>query len=227
MRRRMILESLDDRIVPTFYGNQLFPLDNPWNQIISSAPVSANSSAIINRILNRHTGTLKLHADWGNPVTDGSLWGIPVNVVDSSAPKVNVVIAPDGWADESDLVQVPIPANAVIEGDGPDGPSDPAHPSARGDSHLLVYDKTANVLYELGSAARPNEQSYPYGGAKALGVSGAYQISYWNLNDNSFRTIGATSADAAGLPILTGLVRRTKRCRRRPAAKGRSITPFA
>ncbi len=207
MRRRMILQTLDDRIVPTFYGNQLFPLDNPWNQIVSSAPVATNSDAIINRIVNRHTSTLKLHADWGNPATDGALWGIPVNVVDNSVPKVNVVIAPNGWADESDLVPVPIPANAVIEGDGPNGPSDPAHPSARGDSHLLVYDKTANVLYELGSAARPDEESYPYGGSKPLGVWGAYQISYWDLNDNSFRTIGATSADAAGLPILTGLVR--------------------
>ena len=29
----------------------------------------------------------------------------------------------------------------------------------------------------------------------------------WDLKVNSFRTIGATSADAAGLPILPGLVR--------------------
>lgn len=207
MRRQLQIDFLDERIVPTFDGNQVFPLDNPWNQIISAAPVAANSDAIISRIVNRHSSTLKLHADWGNPATDGALWGIPINVVDSSVPKVSVTIAPDGWADESDLVQVPIPANAVIEGDGPNGPSDPSDPSARGDSHLLVYDKTANVLYELGSAARPNEASYPYGGSKPIGVWGAYQISYWDLNQNSFRTIGATSADAAGLPIMPGLVR--------------------
>ena len=71
----------------------------------------------------------------------------------------------------------------------------------------IVYDSDANVLYELGSAARPNEASYPYGGSKALGVWGAWQVSYWDLNTNAFRTIEATSADAAGLPIMLGLVR--------------------
>src|SRR5262249_34879078 len=65
----------------------------------------------------------------------------------------------------------------------------------------------ANILYEMVSAARPNETTYPYGGSKPTGVWGAYQLSVWNLNTNSFRTIGATSADAAGLPILPGLVR--------------------
>lgn len=207
MRRRLQFESLDDRIVPTFYGNQLFPLDNPWNQVVAGAPVAANSDAIMNRILGRHSSGFKIHADWGNPQTSGALWGIPVNVVDASVPKVNVAIAAGGWADESDLVQVPIPANAILEGDSPTGPSDPSNPASRGDSHLLVYDKTANVLYELVSAARPNEASYPYGGSKQLGTWGAYQISFWNLNTHHFRTIGATSADAAGLSILTGLVR--------------------
>ena len=36
---------------------------------------------------------------------------------------------------------------------------------------------------------------------------GAWQVSYWDLNTNAFRTIEATSADAAGLPIMLGLVR--------------------
>ena len=43
------LFQLETRDVPTFYGNQLFPLDNPWNQIVSAAPVADNSVAIINR----------------------------------------------------------------------------------------------------------------------------------------------------------------------------------
>jgi Bacterial Ig domain/IPT/TIG domain len=207
MRRRLTVDELDARLLPTFYGNQLFPLDNPWNQVIAYAPVAANSGAIIGAIVNRHGGTApRIHADWGNPL-DGNLYGIPVNVVDSTVPKVAVLIAPDGYGDESDNVLVPIPANAVIEGDGPTGPSDPTDPSARGDSHLLVYDRDANVLYELGSAARPNETSYPYGGDKPPGAWGAWQVSFWDLNTNYFRTIRATSADAAGLPILPGLVR--------------------
>jgi hypothetical protein len=199
---RPALVQLEARDLPTFYGNQVFPLDNPWNQKITGAPVSTDSAAVIGRIVAR--GNARVHPDFGNPVTDGALYGIPVNVVDSSVPKVPVLISPNGWADESDPVMVPIPANAVIEGDGPTGP---APPSSRGDSHLLVYDKSANVLYELGSAARPSETSYPYGGTKPLGTWGAYQLSFWDLNKDSFRTLGWTSADAAGLPIMPGLVR--------------------
>lgn len=201
----LAVQRLETRDVPTFYGNQVFPLDNPWNQVVSAAPVAADSSAIVNQIVSRHGGSAPaLHPDFGNPTTDGALYGIPINVVDSSVPKVTVTIPSFGYASESDNVQVPIPANAVIEGDGPTGP---APPSSRGDSHLLVYDKTANVLYELYQAVRPTETSYPYGGSHPTGQWGAYQISYWNLNTDSFRTVGETSADAAGLPIMPGLVR--------------------
>lgn len=202
-RAQLRLHELEARYVPTFLGNQVFPLDNPWNQVISAAPVAANSDAIINRILARNPAR-KVHADFGNPATDGALYGIPITVVDGTVPKVTVYIPDEGYPDESDLVQVPIPSDAVIEGDGATGPADP---DDRGDSHLLVYDKNANVLYELYQAVRPSETSFPYGGSKPVGQWGAYQISVWNLNTNSFRTIGATSADAAGLPILPGLVR--------------------
>jgi hypothetical protein len=204
MRRRCTLESLEARDVPTYFGNQLFPLDNPWNQNIENAPVASNSTAIINRIIARHDGTApRIHADFGNPL-DGNLYGIPINVVDSSVAKKTIYIPGVGYEDESDLVDVPIPTGAVIEGDGPTGPRPPG---SRGDSHLLVYDKDANVLYELYQAARPSETTFPYGGTKPTGVWGAWQISYWDLNTNHFRTIKATSADAAGLPILPGLVR--------------------
>ncbi|MDB5310274.1 MAG: hypothetical protein JWO38_4476 [Gemmataceae bacterium] len=213
---RLALVGLEARDVPTFYGNQLFPLDNPWNQNISAAPVAANSDAIINAMIALHKGTAPgVHPDFGNPLTDGALYGIPVNVVDgTTVPAVPVTISPSGWANESDVVPVPIPANAVIEGDGPTGP---APVSARSDSHLLVYDKAANILYELVSAARPTETSYTYGGSKPLGVWGAYAEAVWNLNTNTFRTVGKTSADAAGLPILPGLVRPDEAL---PAAQG-------
>jgi hypothetical protein len=196
---------LESRDVPTFLGNQLFPLDNPWNQDVSAAPVAGNSAAIISRIISRHSGTAPaLHADFGNPATDGALYGIPINIATSSTPKYTIYIPTQGYADESDIVQVPIPNGAVIEGDGPTGP---APVGSRGDSHLLVYDRDANVLYELVSAARPGETQLPYGGTKPSASWGAWQISRWDLNTNDFRTIGDTSADAAGLPILTGLVR--------------------
>ena len=84
MRRRWTLEELDARLVPTYLGNQIFPLDNPWNQNVAGAPVAANSAAIISAIVARHNNTAPgLHPDFGNPVTDGALYGIPINVADN------------------------------------------------------------------------------------------------------------------------------------------------
>jgi hypothetical protein len=202
-RVRPDLVRLETRDVPAFFGNNLFPDDSAWNQKITDAPVAENSAAIINRIVAR-TGTRGIKPDFGNPVTDGELYGIPITVVDASTPKVSVFIPNEGYADESDNVMVPIPANAVIEGDGATGPNPP---SSRGDSHVLIYDKSANHLYELYCASRPGETTFSYGGTKPSNVWGAYQVSFWDLNKNTFRTPNWTSADAAGLPIATGLVR--------------------
>jgi hypothetical protein len=211
-RIRLEIEALEDRVVPTYYGNQLFPLDNPWNQQVANAPVAANSAAIIQHIIDRASvgNNPHLHPDFGNPITDGALYGIPVNVVSAGQPTINVVIDPaNGYPSESDIVPVPIPAGAVIEGDLPTGP---ASPTNRGDSHLIVYDKSANIVYELYLAARPTEMTFPSydnnpGPPHTTGQWGAFAEAVWNLNTDSFRTVGWTSADAAGLSILAGLAR--------------------
>jgi hypothetical protein len=132
-----------------------------------------------------------VHADFGSGLYAGSSIGIPINVVGGTQPRINVVI--DAYADESDLVPVPIPANAVIEGD----PLAPAQNT--GDRHLLVYDRDNNIEYELFNAHRPSEELDGQWHADSEAV--------WNLNQDSFRTPGFTSADAAGLPMLPGLVR--------------------
>src|SRR5262249_9051982 len=104
-----------------------FPASNPWNQDISGAQVDGNSSAIISFIGN----TVGLHADFGT----GTI-GIPYIVVDSSTQaKVNVNIGQ--FSDESDVVPMPIPATAPIEG----APNP-------GDNHVLVIDKNTCWLYE-------------------------------------------------------------------------------
>lgn len=70
-------------------GIQFFPLDNPWNQDISGAPVDPNSAALIASIgLERG-----LHPDFGT-VYDGAPNGIPFVVVAGSQPKV-----PDNGSD--------------------------------------------------------------------------------------------------------------------------------
>jgi hypothetical protein len=204
---------LENRIVPTLLGQQLFPLDYPWNQNISNAPVAANSGNII-----AHIGpSIGLHPDWGadNPVNGANpLYGIPFNVVHGNiTAKVNVTI--DNYPGESDIVPVPIPANGVIEGDFQNGPNPNGggyNPNQRGDSHLIVWDEDNNIAYELFGVTRPTDPTlFPNTSNVELphtdGLWHAAQETVWNMGTDSFRTLGATSADAAGLSILAGLVR--------------------
>jgi hypothetical protein len=106
-------------------------------------------------------------------------YGIPYQVVDGSTPSVAVAF---DYADESDQGPYPIPKTPLIEGGS--------------DRHLLAVDRDTCVLYEL-YAVRQTA-----GGAWQAG-SGAQ----WDLDSNALRPAGWTSADAAGLPILPGLVR--------------------
>jgi hypothetical protein len=190
------VEALEDRTVPTLLGNSLFPADNPWNQKITSAPVAANSAAIMNQIVTTY-GNGRLHPDFGQDYnTSADLYGIPYNVVHgNTTPKTSVVI--DAYADESDVVPVPLPANVILEGDYQNGPK--AGLANRGDSHLLVYDVDNNVAYEFFATSRPGENRD--------GQWHADQETVWDMKANTFRTVGWTSADAAGLSILAGLVR--------------------
>jgi hypothetical protein len=176
----------------------LFPPDHPFNQRITNAPVASNSAAIISNI---GTGTIRIHADFGqaNPQSGADLYGIPYNIVHSTTapitPMVSVVIGI--YASQSDIVPAPIPANAVLEGDFQNGPR--AGLGARGDSHLIVWDWDTNTVYEFFSCSRPSEN--------ADGRWHAAQQTVWHANTNAFRTLGWTSADAAGLSILAGLAR--------------------
>ena len=207
------MEELEDRCMLSLLGQQIFPADNPWNQNISNAPLAANSATII-----AHIGaSVRLHPDWGaDNATNGSspLYGIPFNVVHgNSTAKVNVVI--DNYPGESDIVPVPIPQNAVVEGDYQNGPNPNGggySADQRGDSHLIVWDEDNNVAYELYGVTRPSDPTlFPNTSGVELphtdGQWHAAQETFWNMNTDSFRTLGATSADAAGLSILAGLVR--------------------
>lgn len=119
-----------------------------------------------------------LHPDFGT-VWEGKPIGIPYNIVSGSQPKVNVIF---DYADESDKGPYPIPAHPLIE--------------AGDDHHILILDKDNCILYELYATYQQNNGNWHAG-------SGAI----FNLKSNTLRPSGWTSADAAGLPILPGLVR--------------------
>ena len=148
----------------------VFPASNVWNTRIDGRALAADSATMIAAIgLDRG-----LHMDFGSFAG----YGIPYQLVTSATLRSTVAF---DYADESDNVGYPIPANPLIEGGS--------------DRHILLVDKDACRLYELYDARN-------VGGAWAAG-SGAT----WDLRSNALRPASWTSADAAGLPILPGLVR--------------------
>ena len=164
---------------PTVEGCLILPADNIWNTLVNSLPVDPNSSAYITTI-----GPARgIHPDFGSGTYDGGPIGIPYTVVDGTQPKVNVTF---DYEDESDAGPYPVPPDAEIEGGS----------QSSGDRHVLVLDRGNCVLYEL-FAAYPQQNGTWQAGSGAI----------FNLNSNSLRPAGWTSADAAGLPILPGLVR--------------------
>jgi hypothetical protein len=158
-------------------GKRLFPEDNPWNQDVSGKPVDPRSETLIASI----GPDRPLHPDFGT-VYEGAPMGIPYVVVSGQQRRVPVLFQ---YAGESDPGPYPIPPDAPIEGG----------PNAKGDRHILVVDRDNWKLYELFDA-------HPAGAGWRAG-SGVI----FDLNSNRERPAGWTSADAAGLPILPGLVR--------------------
>ncbi|MET8911486.1 hypothetical protein [Micromonospora sp. NPDC004551] len=157
---------------------RVFPADNVWHADVSRLPVHPRSAAMIAAI----GGSATVHADFGSGRWEGAPIGIPVTVVPAGQRRVPVTF---GYADESDPGPYPVPPDAAVEG-GPNG---------TGDRHVIVWDRTACRAYELFDAHRS--------GAGWRAGSGAV----FDLRSNRLRPAGRTSADAAGLSILAGLVR--------------------
>ncbi len=108
-------------------------------------------------------------------------FGIPYVIVPPDQPLVPVTFT---YADESDSGPYPIPPSAPIEGAGV------------GDAHVLVLQQGTCKLYEVYAAAKQPDGSWK-------GGSGAV----FDLKSNALRPDTWTSTDAAGLPILPGLLR--------------------
>jgi hypothetical protein len=118
------------------------------------------------------------HMDFGSGTWAGGPIGIPYNIVGAGIPKASVSFYYPG---ESDPGPYPIPSSPLIE--------------YGSDHHILIVDNSTCTLYELFDAS--------YSGGRWHAGSGAI----WSLNSNALRPDTWTSADAAGLPILPGLVR--------------------
>ena len=166
----------------------IYPPQSWWVRDIRDAPVDPDSDAIL-----RFIGGAALHPDFGPPP-----FGIPYVTVGSSEPLVHVTFV--DFPEESDegapgRPGYPIPAAAksepnFIEGAVPGGGDD-------GDRHLLVLDRERLLLFETWATRWSSSANRWEAGSGAV----------FDLSTNARRPEGWTSADAAGLAILPGLVR--------------------
>ncbi len=167
--------------LPVVGGCTVFTGADDWNKDISGEAVDATWTQHIHNIV----GSKKIHPDYGGQ----GQYGIPINVVPASQAKVSISF--NKSPNESDAGPYPFPGpnSAIIEGGTPTNCS--------GDCHMIVVQQGVCMLYE-GWACH-------YGSSGWVCGSGAK----WDLTKLSYkqRPMGWTSADAAGLPILPGLLR--------------------
>ncbi|MGW1773903.1 hypothetical protein [Streptomyces sp. NPDC002104] len=155
------------------------PPDSFWHARVDTLPVHPDSARYVASI----GAAEPLHPDFGSGLVDGEPFGIPVTVSDTTLPESKVSL---DIAAESDASGYRIPKDAAIENG----------PASTGDRHVVVWDRSLCKSYELWNATRRGDDTWHAG-------SGAV----FDLRSHALRPAGWTSADAAGLAILPGLVR--------------------
>ena len=165
--------------VPGAPSCPVFPADNVWNTPVAGLPVNPNSAAWMSSM---DASTTNLHPDFGPSGDPSNPYGMPYTVV---APSQSTVPVAFQYAGESDPGPYPFSASTPIEGGQ----------QSTGDRHAIMVNPATCTLYELYDAR--------YSASGSTAGSGAI----WNLDSNALRPAGWTSADAAGLPILPGLLR--------------------
>jgi hypothetical protein len=167
--------------VPGAPNCPMFPADNIWNTNISKLPVDRHSAAWLRSMDSAST---YLHPDFG-PNPGGYPYGIPFTIVTNKQKTVRIKFE---YASESYRGRYPFGPNTPIEGGK----------NAGGDRHAIMVNSNTCALYELWDAR--------YSPRGSTAGSGAM----WHLTSNALRPAGWTSADAAGLPILPGLLNYTE-----------------
>jgi len=158
-------------------GCSILPANNIWNTPINTLPATSDSATLVNTI----GAGRGFHADFGSGLWEGAPIGIPFVTVPGSQTKYSATF---DYAGDSDPGPYAVPLTAPIEGGS----------GSTGDRHAIAIDTTNCILYEL-YYAFPGANSWSAG-------SGAI----FDLKSNALRTAGWTSADAAGLPIVPGLI---------------------
>lgn len=170
---------------------QIFPVNNPWNEDISRAPLLPNSAAMMAQITNdlaTNRQTLRLFMEMNYVLVPTNQPLVPISFFN--------------YADESDPSPYPIPTNMPVE-TWPAGLS-PAQTLSNwqrdtfnrgGDRHSIIVMPSSNMVWETWLTKLTTNGWEASNGAK------------FDMNGNSLRTAGWTSGDAAGLPMFPALVR--------------------
>jgi len=158
-----------------------FPADNVWNTPVTDLPVNANSATWL---ASMGSSSTYLHPDYGPSGNPRAPYGIPWQIVPPRTPFTRIDFL---YASESYRGLYPLSARTPIEGGS--------------DRHALMVDPRKSATSPACTLFETWDTQYHPGGKSTAG-SGAM----WNLNSNALRPAGYTSADAAGLPILPGLV---------------------
>ncbi|MEO7125544.1 MAG: hypothetical protein ABI382_14375 [Nakamurella sp.] len=159
---------------------QVFPTNNFWHADISKLPIVKQNKTWLAAM---GAADQKLHPDFGPNYDDPkNPYGIPITIAPAKTARVPVTF---DYADESDRITYPLTSTTKIEGG----------PAEDGDRHAIIVTGDTCELFET-------YYTWNKGGKWTAG-SGAH----WNLTSNALRPAGWTSADAAGLPILPGLLR--------------------
>ncbi len=168
---------------PTLGPADVLSPDSIFYKDVTASPVATNSKALTDAI---RFGT-------GKPMVDFS---VKVMQVNAGTPKTSVQFKPD-YTPDSDSTPVPVPTGGALE-------EEAGYTCTQGgDCHLIVVDDSTHKLFEMWSVQN------------AAGPYQAAQLSVWDLTKHygdQGRGMGCTSADAAGLAIMPGLigVRETK-----------------
>ncbi len=168
------------------FQNATTGLVSQWNTNIANAAVDPNNAAIQTTAGFAGEST---HVNFGSSPGDG---GIPFMIVDSgTTPRVALNII--DYANNSDVVVAPYPANVPIEGDYAACSGWPD--TYQGDAHTNVLDRNGCIDYETFNTNYCN------------GLYNASEEAIWDMANGNYRPWGWTSTDAAGLSVMAGLLK--------------------
>jgi hypothetical protein len=172
---------------------QIFPRDNAWNEDISRRPLLTNSDAMIAQIFS------ELFAVGTNNPKLRAFQEMNFVLVPDNQPPVPIRFV--AYPEESDPSPYPIPDNLPIEGwpsqTGTQTLEQVQRSASGGDRHSIIIQPGTGFIWETWQTLLT---SNPTNWEAANGAK-------FNLTNNTLRTAGLTSADAAGLSMLGGLVR--------------------